>query len=160
SPTSEVTHGAVSPTLSRHGCPQGVDRGRFCRSRSRRRRHLPRHHRHPPVCERFPPPQDAIQGPTSHLRLPSRPLRPLALPLANETRRRLRGVVAPALLPQKPGDRGKTDRTDAMQWARLARSGALPVVDVPQVDEEALRALARARADTLRALQAATCRLQ
>ena len=70
------------------------------------------------------------------------------------------GVVAPALLPQKPGDRGKTDRTDAMQWARLARSGDLPVVDVPQVDEEALRALARARADTLRALQAATLRLK
>jgi hypothetical protein len=39
------------------------------------------------------------------------------------------------------------------------RSGALPVVDGPQVDKEALRARARARADTLRALQAATCRL-
>jgi transposase len=37
-------------------------------------------------------------------------------------------VVAPSLIPKKPGDRVKTDRRDAMQLARQARSGDLPVV--------------------------------
>jgi hypothetical protein len=34
-------------------------------------------------------------------------------------------VVAPSLIPKKPGDRVKTDRRDAVQLARLARSGDL-----------------------------------
>ena len=38
------------------------------------------------------------------------------------------GVVAPSVIPPPPGDRGKTDRRDAMPLARLARSGDLPVV--------------------------------
>ncbi len=33
-------------------------------------------------------------------------------------------VVAPSLIPKKPGDRVKTDRRDAVQLARLMRSGA------------------------------------
>ena len=37
-------------------------------------------------------------------------------------------VVAPSVIPQKPGDRVKTDRRDAIQLARLARSGALTTV--------------------------------
>jgi transposase len=37
-------------------------------------------------------------------------------------------VVAPSLIPQKPGDRVKTDRRDAIQLARLARSGDLTTV--------------------------------
>ena len=69
------------------------------------------------------------------------------------------GVVAPSWSPTTPGDRGTTARRDARPGARVARADALPVVDGPQVDEEARRARARARADTLRALQAATCRL-
>jgi transposase len=68
-------------------------------------------------------------------------------------------VVAPALIPQKPGDRVKTDRRDAGQLARLARSGDLIVVDVPQVADEALRDLVRAREDTLGDLQSAKFRL-
>ena len=32
-------------------------------------------------------------------------------------------VVAPSLIPRKPGDRVKTDRRDAMTLARLLRSG-------------------------------------
>ena len=67
-------------------------------------------------------------------------------------------VVAPSLMPRKAGDRVKTQRRDAMPLARLARSGALAVVAVPQVDEEAMRDLTRARADTLSALQAPQCR--
>jgi transposase len=69
-------------------------------------------------------------------------------------------VVAPSLLPQKPGDRVKTDRRDAMQLARLARSGDLTVVYVPQIEDEALRALTRAREDTLSDLKDAKCRLK
>ena len=37
-------------------------------------------------------------------------------------------VVAPSLIPQKAGDRVKTDRRDARQLARLRRSGALTPV--------------------------------
>jgi transposase len=69
-------------------------------------------------------------------------------------------VVAPSLIPKKPGDRVKTDRRDAMPLARLMRSGDLTPVSVPAVDDEAIRDLRRARQDTLRALQAATLRLQ
>src|SRR5919108_31669 len=43
-------------------------------------------------------------------------------------------VVAPSLIPQKAGDRVKTDRRDAVQLARLARSGDLTAVYVPKVE--------------------------
>jgi transposase len=49
-------------------------------------------------------------------------------------------------MPHKAGDRGTTDRRDAGPLARLARSGALPVVSGPPGAEAALRALPRARA--------------
>ena len=39
-------------------------------------------------------------------------------------------VVAPSLMPQKPGARVTTDRRDAIPLARLARSGDLPTVSV------------------------------
>src|SRR5216684_175665 len=64
-------------------------------------------------------------------------------------------VVAPSLIPKRAGDRVKTDRRDAMQLARLMRSGELPPVYVPAVDDEAIRDLSRAREETLRDLQAA-----
>ena len=69
------------------------------------------------------------------------------------------GVVAPSLLPTQAGGRGKTDRRDAMQLARLARSGDLTPVDVPNVDDEAMRELTRARAEVLSGLQDAPFRL-
>ena len=50
-------------------------------------------------------------------------------------------VVAPSLIPHKPGDRVKTDRRDAVQLARLARSGDLTAVYVPKVEDEAIRDL-------------------
>src|ERR1700693_2469506 len=34
-------------------------------------------------------------------------------------------VVAPSLIPKKPGDRVKTNRRDAMSLAKLLRAGAL-----------------------------------
>ena len=50
-------------------------------------------------------------------------------------------VVAPSLMPTKAGDRVNTDRREARQRARLRRSGDLTPVDVPQVDDDAMRAL-------------------
>jgi transposase len=69
-------------------------------------------------------------------------------------------VVAPSLLPKKAGDRVTTDRRDAMPLARLARAGDLTAVDVPQVADEAIRDLSRAREETLRDLKAAKVRLK
>jgi len=68
--------------------------------------------------------------------------------------------VAPSLMPQKAGDRVKTDRRDAVHLARLARSGDLPTVSVPKVDDEAMRALTRAREDAISDLKDAQLRLQ
>jgi transposase len=68
-------------------------------------------------------------------------------------------VVAPSLLPKKAGDRVKTDRRDAVQLARLMRSGDLTPVYVPTVEDEAMRHLCRAREDALRDLKAAKLRL-
>jgi transposase len=56
-------------------------------------------------------------------------------------------VVAPSLIPKKPGDRVKTDRRDAMRLAQLYRVGDLTPVYVPDVDDEAIRDLSRARED-------------
>jgi transposase len=56
-------------------------------------------------------------------------------------------VVAPSLVPVRPGDRVKTDRRDAAKLARLLRSGDLTAVWVPDPAHEALRNLVRARAD-------------
>jgi transposase len=69
-------------------------------------------------------------------------------------------VVAPSRLPKQPGDRVTTDRRDAVPLARLARSGDLTAVDVPEVEDEAMRDLTRAREDTIRELQAAKFRLK
>lgn len=54
-------------------------------------------------------------------------------------------VVAPTLVPVKPGDRVKTDRRDAKKLARSYRSGDLTAVWVPDQGHEALRDLVRAR---------------
>ena len=54
-------------------------------------------------------------------------------------------VVAPSLIPKKPGDKVKTDRRDAVELARLLRSGDLTAVHVPSVEDEALRDVCRAR---------------
>jgi transposase len=68
------------------------------------------------------------------------------------------GVVAPSLLPKKAGARGTTARREARQLARRMRSGARTPVDTPTVDDAAIRALRRAREETLRELQAAQWR--
>ena len=73
---------------------------------------------------------------------------------------RLGWVVAPTLVPKTAGDRVNTDRPDATQRARPPRSGELTPVSVPTVEAEAIRDLARARAEAIRDRQAAKNRLQ
>lgn len=54
-------------------------------------------------------------------------------------------VVAPSLIPRKPGDHRKTDPIDATMLARLYRSGHLTTVHVPSQEQEATRRLLRLR---------------
>lgn len=56
-------------------------------------------------------------------------------------------VIAPSLIPRRPGSRVKTDRRDATQLAVLYRADALTVVHVPSALEEAARDLLRCRED-------------
>ena len=54
-------------------------------------------------------------------------------------------VIAPALIPRRPGDRVKTDRRDARKLAELLRAELLTEVHPPTEDQEAVRDLCRAR---------------
>lgn len=54
-------------------------------------------------------------------------------------------VVAPGLVPQRPGDRIKTDPRDARRLARLLQGGLLEPIHVPPAELEAARDLVRAR---------------
>ena len=56
-------------------------------------------------------------------------------------------VVAPSLIPRKPGDRVKTDRRDSESLSRLNRAGELTPVSVPDEEQESIRDLVRARED-------------
>ena len=56
-------------------------------------------------------------------------------------------VVAPGLVPQRPGDRVKTDSRDARKLARLLAGGLLAPIHVPSPEVEAARDLVRARED-------------
>ena len=69
-------------------------------------------------------------------------------------------VVAPSSIPRRSGDRVKTDRRDAMLLARLARSGDLSAVRVPDAADEAVRDLVRAREDAVRECRNARHRLK
>jgi transposase len=56
-------------------------------------------------------------------------------------------VVAPSLIPRKPGEPIKTDRRDALKLARGLRNGDLTAVWVSDEEQEAMRGLTRARDD-------------
>jgi transposase len=64
-------------------------------------------------------------------------------------------VVAPSLIPRRPGDRVKTDRRDAASLAKLHRAAELTSVWVPDSEHEAIRDLVRARLDAVHALRRA-----
>lgn len=54
-------------------------------------------------------------------------------------------VVAPSLIPKRPGDKIKTNQRDAVSLAKLLRAGELTAVWVPDRRHEAMRDLSRAR---------------
>jgi transposase len=56
-------------------------------------------------------------------------------------------VIAPSLIPRKPGERVKTDRRDARKLAELNRAGVLTTVSPPTPEQEAVRDLCRCRED-------------
>ena len=68
-------------------------------------------------------------------------------------------VIAPSLVPRKPGERIKTNRRDARKLAELFRAGLLTEVRPPTPEDEAVRDLARARDDAREDLQRARHRL-
>lgn len=54
-------------------------------------------------------------------------------------------VIAPSMIPQRPGDRVKTDRVDCFKMAEYYLNGQLSVVHMPTETEEVTRDLIRAR---------------
>ncbi|MBI4676778.1 MAG: IS110 family transposase [Elusimicrobia bacterium] len=58
-------------------------------------------------------------------------------------------VVAPSMIPRRPGERIKNDRRDAIKLARSHRAGDLRAVYVPGPEDEAMRDLTRAREDAV-----------
>jgi transposase len=54
-------------------------------------------------------------------------------------------VIAPALIPRKPGERIKTNPRDARKLAELLRAGLLTEVRPPTPDDDAVRDLCRAQ---------------
>jgi transposase len=68
-------------------------------------------------------------------------------------------VIAPALVPRKPGERVKTNRRDARKLVELLRAGLLTEVQPPTPEEEAVRDLCRARDDAREDLQRCRHRL-
>jgi transposase len=69
-------------------------------------------------------------------------------------------VIAPSLIPKRPGERVKTNRRDAVTLARLHRAGELTRIWVPDPDHEAVRELVRAREAAMEDLRRARQHLQ
>ena len=68
-------------------------------------------------------------------------------------------LIAPSLIPVKPGERVKTDRRDAIKLAKMLREGSLTPVGPPTAAEEAVRDLCRCREDAQQDLLRARHRL-
>jgi transposase len=69
-------------------------------------------------------------------------------------------VVAPSLIPKKPGDKVKTDKRDAMMLAKLLKSEDLTPIYVPEPEDEAVRDLSRARETAMKDLKDAKYQLK
>jgi len=54
-------------------------------------------------------------------------------------------IIAPSLIPKRPGDRRKHDRHDAVMLARMYRAGELTPIRVPDAAQERVRDLVRCR---------------
>lgn len=69
-------------------------------------------------------------------------------------------IVAPSLIPKKPGDKVKTDKRDAAKLAKLFRADELNSIYVPEAEDEAIRDLSRAREVTMKDLKDAKMQLK
>ncbi|MEI4549931.1 IS110 family transposase [Pseudoalteromonas spongiae] len=69
-------------------------------------------------------------------------------------------VVAPSLIPKKPGERIKTDKRDALKLAKLLKSEDLTPIYVPEPEDEAIRDLSRAREVAMKDLKDAKYQLK
>lgn len=69
-------------------------------------------------------------------------------------------IVAPSLIPNKPGDRVKTDKRDAAKLALLFKAETLTTIYVPEAEDEAIRDLSRARETAMKDLKDAKYQLK
>ncbi|CAA6814370.1 MAG: Mobile element protein [uncultured Thiotrichaceae bacterium] len=69
-------------------------------------------------------------------------------------------MVAPSLIPKKPGDKVKTDKRDAMKLAKLLKSEDLTPIYVPEPEDECIRDLSRARETAMKDLNDARYQLK
>ena len=69
-------------------------------------------------------------------------------------------VVAPSLIPKKPGQRIKTDQRDALMLCQLLKTGDCDPIYVPEPEDEAIRDLSRARERAMRDLNDAKYQLK
>jgi hypothetical protein len=63
-------------------------------------------------------------------------------------------VIAPSLIPKRPGEHIKTNRRDALTLARLRRAGELTTIWVPDPGHEAIRDLVPGREAAMEDLRA------
>lgn len=69
-------------------------------------------------------------------------------------------VVAPSLIPKKPGEKIKTDKRDAIKLAKFLKSEDLTPIYVPEPEDEAVRDLSRARETSMKDLKDAKYQLK
>ena len=69
-------------------------------------------------------------------------------------------IVAPSLIPKKPGVRIKTDKRDAMMLAQLLKNGDIDPIYVPEPEDECIRDLSRSRERAMRDLNDARYQLK
>lgn len=69
-------------------------------------------------------------------------------------------VIAPSLIPKKPGDKVKTDKRDALKLAKLLKSEDLTPIYVPEPEDEAVRDLSRLRQTAMEDLKDAKYQLK
>lgn len=69
-------------------------------------------------------------------------------------------VVAPSLIPKKPGECVKTDKRDALKLAKLLKSEDLTPIYVPEPEDKSIRDLSRAREVAMKDLKDAKYQLK
>lgn len=69
-------------------------------------------------------------------------------------------IVAPSLIPKKPGNRIKTDKRDALMLTELLKNGSIDPIYVPEPEDESVRDLSRARERAMKDLNDAKYQLK